>query len=46
MNYRAAGFAKSDGDKMAPLVDQVLADQMKRYRTYAASAPKPDTLRP
>jgi len=46
MNYRAAGFAKSDADKMAPLVDQVLAEQMKRYRTYAAKAPKPDTLKP
>ena len=46
MNYRAAGFAKGDGDKMAPLVDQVLADQMKRYRAYAAGAPKPDTLKP
>ena len=46
MNYRAAGFAKGDGDKMAPLVDQVLADQMKRFRTYAAGAPKPDTLKP
>jgi hypothetical protein len=46
MNYRAAGFAKSDADKLAPLVDQVLADQMKRYRIYAAGAPKPDTLRP
>jgi len=46
LNYRAAGFAKGDGDKMAPLVDQVLADQMKRYRTYAAGAPKPDTLTP
>ena len=46
MNYRAAGFAKGDGDKMAPLVDQVLAEQMKRYRTYAAGAPKPDTLKP
>jgi hypothetical protein len=46
MNYRAAGFAKSDGDKMAPLVDQVLAEQMKRYRIYAANAPKPDTLTP
>src|SRR4030095_11264459 len=45
MNYRAAGFAKGDGDKMAPLVDQVLADQMNRYRTYAAKAPKPDTLK-
>jgi hypothetical protein len=46
MNYRAAGFAKGDGDKLAPLVDQVLADQMKRYRGYAAGAPKPDTLKP
>jgi hypothetical protein len=46
MNYRAAGFAKGDGDKMAPLVDQVLAEQMKRYRVYAAGAPKPDTLTP
>jgi hypothetical protein len=46
MNYRAAGFAKGDGDKMAPLVDQVLAEQMKRYRAYAAKAPKPDTLKP
>jgi len=46
MNYRAAGFAKGDADKVAPLVDQVLADQMKRYRTYAAAAPKPDTLTP
>jgi len=46
MNYRAAGFARSDGDRLAPLVDQVLAEQMKRYRAYAAKAPKPDTLRP
>ena len=46
MNYRAAGFAKGDGDKLAPQVDQVLAEQMKRYRAYAAKAPKPDTLRP
>ncbi len=36
MNYRAAGFANGNGDKMAPLVDSVLAEQMKRYRTYAA----------
>ena len=36
MNYRAAGFAKDDADKMAPLVDQVLAEQLKRYRAYAA----------
>jgi hypothetical protein len=36
MNYRAAGFAKGGGDKLAPLVDKVLAEQMKRFRTYAA----------
>ena len=36
MNYRAAGFAKGNGDKMAPLVDSVLAEQMKRFRTFAA----------
>ena len=46
MNYRAAGFAKGGADRMAPLVDQVLGEQMKRFRTYAAAAPKPDTLRP
>ena len=37
MNYRAAGFAKGGAAAMASLVDQVLADQMKRYRVYAAS---------
>ncbi len=46
MNYRAAGFVKNDGVKTAALVDQVLAEQMRRYRTYAAKAPKPDTLKP
>jgi hypothetical protein len=46
MNYRAAGFAKGGAAAMAPLVDQVLGEQMKRFRVYAASAPKPDTLRP
>jgi hypothetical protein len=46
MNYRAAGFANGGAAKMAPLVDKVLADQMKRFRAYAAGAPKPDTLKP
>jgi len=46
MNYRAAGFAKGNGDQLASGVDQVLAEQMKRYRAYAAKAPKPDTLKP
>ncbi|HET9397913.1 MAG TPA: ATPase [Sphingomicrobium sp.] len=46
MNYRAAGFANGGAAAMAPLVDQVLAEQLKRYRAYAAGAPKPDTLKP
>jgi len=46
MNYRAAGFAKGGAAAMAPLVDQVLGDQLKRYRVYAAAAPKTDTLKP
>lgn len=41
MNYRAAGFAKGGAAAIAPLVDQVLGDQMKRFRAYAAGgAPK------
>lgn len=41
MNYRVAGFAKGGAEKLAPLVDQVLSEQMKRFRAYAAGgAPK------
>lgn len=41
MNYRAAGFANGGAAKMAPLVDQVLGEQIKRFRVYAAGgAPK------
>jgi hypothetical protein len=40
MNYRAAGFANGGADKLAPLVDQVLGDQMARYRKYAAALPR------
>ncbi len=36
MTYRAAGFANGTGDKLAAPVDSVLAEQMKRFRTYAA----------
>jgi hypothetical protein len=36
LNYRAAGFAKGDADKLAPLVDGMLSEQVKRYRAYAA----------
>jgi uncharacterized protein YndB with AHSA1/START domain len=38
LNYRAAGFARSNGDKLAPAVDSVLAEQMKRFRAYAAKS--------
>ncbi len=40
MNYRAAGFAKGNADKLAPIVDSVLAEQMKRFRAYAARGGK------
>ena len=42
MDYRAAGFAKGGAAEMAPIVDKVLGEQIKRLRIYAASgAPKP-----
>jgi hypothetical protein len=39
LDYRAAGFAKGGAAKLAPLVDQVLSGQVKRYREYAAARP-------
>ena len=40
MTYRAAGFARGNGAALAPAVDRVLGEQMKRLRAYAAAAPK------
>ena len=40
LDYKVAGFAEGNGQAMAPLVDSVLGDQMKRFRTYAAGRPK------
>ena len=40
LDYRAAGFAKGGGDRLAPVVDQVLAGQMKRLRAYATARPR------
>ena len=37
MEYRAAGFAKGGADKLAPLVDKVLGEQLRRYGEYVAS---------
>ena len=42
MDYKAAGFAKGGAAELAPIVDKVLGEQMKRLRVYAAGgAPKP-----
>ena len=40
LNYRAAGFANGGADKLAPLVDKVLAEQLKRYRAFVTKQPK------
>lgn len=40
IDYKAAGFATGGADKLAAAVDAVLADQMKRLRTYATARPK------
>jgi len=37
LDYRVAGFAQSDAQKVAPLVDAVLAEQMRGYRQFARS---------
>lgn len=31
MEYRASGFAQGNADKLAPVVDQVLGEQLRRY---------------
>jgi uncharacterized protein YndB with AHSA1/START domain len=40
LDYRAAGFAKGGAEKLAPLVDQVLAEQMNRLRAFATARPR------
>jgi len=40
LDYRAAGFANGGAEKLAPLVDQMLGDQLARYRKYAAALPR------
>ena len=40
MDYRVAGFANGGGERMAPLVDSVLAEQMTRYRRFARAQPR------
>lgn len=40
LDYKVAGFANGGADKLAPLVDQVLGDQLARFGKYAAAMPK------
>lgn len=40
MDYKAAGFAEGGADKLAPVVDSVLADQMARFRKFAVGQPR------
>jgi uncharacterized protein YndB with AHSA1/START domain len=40
LNFRAAGFAKGGADKLAPIVDRVLGDQVGRFRKYTAAMPR------
>ena len=39
MEYRAGGFANGNGDTLAPIVDKVLGQQLKRYREYVVQKP-------
>ena len=39
MDYKVAGFAAANAQELAPLVDQVLAAQMKRFREAARAEP-------
>ena len=40
LDYKVAGFANGGAAKLAPAVDGVLAEQMKRFRAYATGRPK------
>jgi len=40
LDYKVAGFANGGAEKLAPAVDEVLTEQMKRLRAYATSRPK------
>jgi uncharacterized protein YndB with AHSA1/START domain len=40
LDYKVAGFAKGGAEKVAPDVDGVLADQLKRFRKFATSRPR------
>ncbi|HXH51838.1 MAG TPA: ATPase [Sphingomicrobium sp.] len=39
LDYKVSGFATGGGDKLAPAVDQMLAQQMRRFRESARAQP-------
>lgn len=39
LDYKVTGFAGGNGDKLAGVVDQVLSDQLTRFRSYATNRP-------
>lgn len=38
LDYKVAGFATGGAEKYAPVVDKVIGDQLKRFRSFAAQA--------
>lgn len=40
LDYKVAGFANGGAARLAPAVDNMLAEQMKRFRAYATARPK------
>jgi hypothetical protein len=40
LDYKVAGFANGGAAKVAPVVDAVLAGQLKRFRAYVTTRPK------
>jgi uncharacterized protein YndB with AHSA1/START domain len=40
LDYRASGFFNGGAAGLAPIVDKVLADQLRRYRAYATARPR------
>ncbi|HMI40897.1 MAG TPA: ATPase [Sphingomicrobium sp.] len=40
LSYRAAGFAKGNGVELAPQVDKVIGEQVKRFRAFAVNRPR------
>ena len=40
LDYKVAGFANGGGDKLATAVDEVLTEQIKRFRAYVTARPQ------